>query len=395
MAYRLAILLTHPIQYHAPIFRALAQHPAIDLTVYYCSEQGVRETFDPGFGMTFKWDIPLLEGYRYTFLTNSIPPAFRKGFWGLLNLGIVWEVFTRRYDALYLYGYTHAVHWLAALAARLSGTPCLLRAVAHILNEPTSFSTVVAKKLRMRFLFSLLAGGLYGGQHNLAYYHRYGMPKQRLFFAPIIVDNTFFRQARQHLQLERQNIRHSWGIEDDRPVIVFVGKLIAIKQPLLLLTAYAQVRQHTPCALVYAGEGSMREAIEQQVRIQNIPDVYLTGFLNQREISQAYMAGDILVLPSSSETWGRVINEGMNFGLPVIVSDRVGCGPDLVKHWENGYIFPYQSQSALVAALRNLVDHPERRAAFGRRSAEIIASWGMDEFVAGFVQALHEITRRN
>jgi hypothetical protein len=68
--YRLAILQSHPIQYFSPLFRRIAQEPDIDLTVYYCSHQGSREYRDPGFGTSFKWDTPILEGYQYRFLPN-------------------------------------------------------------------------------------------------------------------------------------------------------------------------------------------------------------------------------------------------------------------------------------------------------------------------------------
>jgi len=87
--YRLAVLTSHPIQYQAPLWRKLAEHPQIDLTVYFCSDYGVTEKVDPGFGVKFKWDIPLLDGYRYKFLRNYSPKSNIRGFWGLFNPGIV------------------------------------------------------------------------------------------------------------------------------------------------------------------------------------------------------------------------------------------------------------------------------------------------------------------
>ena len=69
--------------------------------------------------------------------------------------------------------------------------------------------------------------------------------------------------------------------------------------------------------------------------------VFFVPFLNQTEIPTAYAAGDVLVLPSfgSGETWGLVVNEAMNLGTPAIVSDHVGCGPDLVIPGETGWVF--------------------------------------------------------
>lgn len=91
--YKIAFLLTHPIQYFSPLFREMAKHPKIDLTVYYCSDESVRGMKDVGFGKEVKWDIPLLEGYKYKFIKNYSPiPTIFKPPLGLMNLGIVKEL---------------------------------------------------------------------------------------------------------------------------------------------------------------------------------------------------------------------------------------------------------------------------------------------------------------
>jgi len=72
--YKLAVLISHPIQYHVPIFQALAKDPQVDLTVYYCWDFGVgEERVEPEFGVKYSWDIPMLEGYNYKFLKNISP----------------------------------------------------------------------------------------------------------------------------------------------------------------------------------------------------------------------------------------------------------------------------------------------------------------------------------
>jgi len=166
---------------------------------------------------------------------------------------------------------------------------------------------------------------------------------------------------------------------------------VSWKQPLLLLEAYKRVRQKFPCALLYVGDGPLRREIEKRAKQEAIPDVQITGFLNQSEIPQAYVAGDILVLPSAHEPWGLVVNEAMNFALPIIVSDRVGCTPDLVHEGESGFVFPYHSVDSLARAIETLVTDPGRRRSFGQRSLEIIADWGLGQTVKGIMDATQQV----
>jgi glycosyltransferase involved in cell wall biosynthesis len=177
---------------------------------------------------------------------------------------------------------------------------------------------------------------------------------------------------------------------------MYCGKLIPKKQPLMLLEAFAKVRKDLPCALLYVGDGELRPEIEDRVAESDIPDVRITGFLNQSEISKAYTAADILVLPSTwmngdTETWGLTINEGMNFGLPVIVTDRVGCSADLVEDHANGYVVPHDNVAALSQAIRGLVQDSEMRHAFGVRSLEIIDGWNYEKCGEGIVKALDQV----
>jgi glycosyltransferase involved in cell wall biosynthesis len=119
--------------------------------------------------------------------------------------------------------------------------------------------------------------------------------------------------------------------------------------------------------------------------------VRITGFLNQTEIPKAYAAADLLVLPSRSETWGLAVNEAMNFSLPIIVSDRVGCGPDLVRAGVNGEVFEHNSAGALEAVLERCVSQPGRLIELGRASLQRIQQWGLPETARGITEALKAV----
>jgi glycosyltransferase involved in cell wall biosynthesis len=220
------------------------------------------------------------------------------------------------------------------------------------------------------------------------------VPDDRLFWCPFTVDNAFFRRHAESLAPRRQQLRARWGISDERPVILFAGKLQPVKEPLLLLEAYRRVRARRPCALLMAGDGPLRSNIEAEIRKGAVPDVHITGFLNQTEIPRAYAAADLLVLPSRAEPWGLVVNEAMNFSLPVVVSDRVGCGPDLVTSGVNGEVFEHGSAASLEAVLERWVSQPGRLLELGRASLQRIRQWGMGETAKGVMEALNAVARK-
>ena len=212
---------------------------------------------------------------------------------------------------------------------------------------------------------------------------------QRLHFAPYSVDNRFFSRQAELLQGQRLQLRRRFGIIGEGPCILFAGKLIAKKQPQALLQAFQAVRAKYACTLLFAGEGELRPVLEAQVRDGKIPDVHFAGFLNQTEIGAAYACADIFVLPSLyAETWGLVVNEAMNFALPVVVSDAVGCADDLVRQRENGFVV---SASRFVTegadAIAALVADAELRRAYGARSREMIAEWDVTRTADGIVAA--------
>lgn len=387
----LAIVLSHPVQYFSPLFRALAAQPGLELMVYYGSRRGTVPLVDPGFGKAYAWDVPLLEGYRYKFLPGLFGDADNTPPTRQLNPSIVNEITPRRYDAVWVHGYMGNASWLAMLTALMKGVPVLMRGESHLRVDPPSAAKKCVKYLALRALFSRLAGFLCIGTLNKTYYQHFGVPDSRLFWCPYTVDNAFFRHHAEILAPQRHELRAQWGVHDDRPLILFAGKLRPVKQPLLLLQAYRRVRQRCSCALLMAGDGPLRGELEAEIRRSAIQDVHITGFLNQTEIPKAYAAADLLVLPSRAEPWGLVVNEATNFSLPIVVSDRVGCGPDLVRSGVNGEVFEHNSAGALETALERCVSQPERLVKLGRASLERIREWGLPETVRGITQALNAV----
>jgi glycosyltransferase involved in cell wall biosynthesis len=178
------------------------------------------------------------------------------------------------------------------------------------------------------------------------------------------------------------------------PVILFSGKLIPRKRPMDLLRAYAGlVEERVAAGLLFIGEGELRPVLEQFAREQGLTQVKIAGFQNQTQLPRYYAVGDVFVLPSEFDPWGLVVNEAMLFSIPVIVSDRVGAGPDLVQDNEWGYTYPVGDVMRLRSLLKQLVLNTDLRQRMGEAAQERIMHWNHDTCVTEIVRAVAEVAQ--
>ena len=383
---RVAHLVSHPIHYFAPLYRELAHRDDIDLTVLFYSSETAGAYRDAEFGREVAFETPLLAGYDWRFAeaadrTPASPTSLR------LRVDVAREVGSGAYDVVWAHGYAHATTWLALAAARRAGARVLVRDEQTLLHPRPSVRGM-ARAAALRALFAWTEG-LYIGEQNRRWFRHYGMSDDRLFRAPYCVDNAHFRAEAARLRPQRAEVRASFGITDDAPVVLFCGKLIDKKQPLKVIEAFAHARAVAPAWLLMAGDGPLRADCEAFASRLGVRDrVVFAGFMDQQALPRAYAAADVFVLASKlHETWGLVVNEAMNFGLPVVVSDRVGCAADLVRPGENGRIVPHDDIAKLADAIARLALSADTRRAFGERSAEIVADYSIEAAADGIVAA--------
>lgn len=394
--YKLAILMSHPVQYQAPFFKELAKE--MDLIVYFCWNFGIKKEYDAEFGKKIKWDIPLLDDYKYKFLKNySLKPS--SDFWGQINLGIIKEIYNlkkRNYNVILIFGWNSFANWLAFLSAFILGLPVLLRG-ENPLNQELLKSKwkIRIKKIVLGTLFKFISAFLYIGEENKKFYKFYDIPEEKLFFAPYAVDNERYIKENQKSNLKNQKLelRKSLNINKNDIVILFIGKLIEKKRPFDLLKAFEMLNTKYRILnthLLYVGDGALRSELEKYAKEHNLKNIIFVGFKNQTKLPQYYAMADIFVLPSGiGETWGLVVNEAMCFGLPIIASDMVGCGPDLVKHGENGYIFSLGSIEKLSKYLVDLIKNKKKIKQFCKKSFEIIKNYSHKKDIEGILEALN------
>jgi len=351
---RLAVVVSHPTQYYSPWFRWIAAHAPLAPRVFYLWNFGVAAQRDPGFAASFAWDVDLLSGYEHEFVPNTARAPGTDHFRGLVNPTLPARLDAWQPDALLLFGYHYATHLRTILWARRRRVPLVFRGDSHLLGRarPGLPRTIV-----LRALFRQFAAVTFVGRANRAYFERFGVPPEKLFFAPHAVNQAAFDPDAPAVRHAAAALRDQLGLSPATRVILFAGKFIAWKQPAELLHAFLD-RPPPDTVLVLAGDGPEREAlVATTARAALAGRVHFLPFANQSEMPARYALADVFVLPSrgNHETWGLAINEAMHMGVPCIASDRVGCQSDLVVEGVTGWVFPHDQRNALSAALHRAI----------------------------------------
>jgi len=370
----------------APIFRRMATHPALDLQVAYCTLRGAEASHDPEFGANIQWDVPLLDGYSWSHIRNRGSGA--ESFFGLLNPGL-WNLIHRgNFDAVLCFtGYRNATFWISRIAAKLSKT-------AFLFGTDTTTLTPLdgrmwkrgVKRVVWPMLFRLADQVIVPSSGTRDLMLSLGLPVDRVTLTPYSVDNGWW--IRQSAQVDRIAIRAGWGASASDAVVLFCAKLQPWKRPLDLLRAFAKAKLSNGI-LVFAGEGPLRAELESEAAALGVAArMRFLGFVNQTQLPAVYTSADLLVLPSVYDAFGVVVNEAMLCGCPVVVSNRVGAGRDLVAPVAPQLIFPCGNIDALAAIFKDALADRTQLQSIARASVAHIQTWSPERNIAATLEAI-------
>ncbi|TSA45656.1 glycosyltransferase [bacterium] len=391
MKYKLAIVASHPIQYQAPLFRALAQDPRLDVTVYYCWDFGISEAgFDKELGVKLKWDVPLLDGYNYVLLKNySMNPG--TSFFGQINPSVIGELKKNEFDAVLVHGYTTITSWFVYFTRWYTGAKVVMRGEADMGKKNSSLKNEI-KSMILGTLFKTIPAFLYSYRLNKEFFTHYGVPDEKLFLFPCAVDNNFFGKKFSELKSKRAKIKKSIGIKNFKvPTFIFIGKLMKRKRTLDILKACEMLRGKVEFNVLFVGDGEDRKGLEDYVREHDIKNVYFLGFKNQSEIPMYYAVSDILLLPSEFDPSPKQVNEAMNFGIAFIVSDRVGTALDLIVESDSGFIHKFGDVNALSDLMEKLISEPALLKKCKENSLRALEEWNYEKDADGIVAAIDSL----
>ena len=370
----LAVLTTHPIQYQIPLWKELSARGKVPLRVFYMSDLGLVPRFDPGFKRSLAWDIDLLEGYDHEFLNVWTGSSQESFFW--LSLKSDFKKILNDYliRVLWIQGWQVAAYWQAAWEADRAGVELWLRGETNVRSNRGGVLKSM-KRFALVRLFDRVDRFLFVGEANRKFYLSQGVSEARMIPAPYGVDNDRFAEQANRIRDKRKILRKKWCIPENAFCFLFVGKLIPKKRPGDLVLAVRDLEAETvaqPLHILFVGTGELEHELRQCCSIAfdkeshvggaETPRATFAGFLNQTEVSQAYVAADCLVLPSeATETWGLVVNEAMASGLPCITSDACGCVEDLILPICPQLSYPVGDISRLQRAMRTAMTCPPSR----------------------------------
>ena len=378
MILNLIYVVSHPIQYQAPLLKLIASDPEIELFVIFESDYTSNNYFDEGFNRKIEWDVNLKDGYSFCLAENK-KVIFAK---------------IRDCDALWVHGWDSRFRRNLLKSAKQKNIPVLMRGENTLLAMPDGWGLKgFLKRKYLKMIFENCDAFLCIGKENKEFYRQHGVAEEKLFSMPYTVDNDFFRSHALLASKNKQSFRDSLGLASGHPIVLFVGKLTARKNPNILFDAFLELdhgKLKNPY-LLYVGDGIMRAELENtggELRDR----IRFLGFKNQTELPAYYDLADVFVLPSEREPWGLVVNEAMNCSTAVIATQECGVSADLIDS-SCGYVVPSGDKDALSEALTNCLEDSERCVAMGKKAKMKMTEWGLVDSISGLKDAIFFLKR--
>ena len=384
---RLGYLVSHPIQYQAPLLREIAQVHGIELTVFFRSDISIKEYQDHEFGVKVLWDIDLLSGYRHIFL----PKLFCNksiGFFSPINLGVLKCFRDAKIDLLWIHGWGSLTNIWAIFVAKFLNIPVLIRGESSLIVGNNSFIKQKIKDFYLKILFDNVRIFLAIGSANKEFYLHHGVQEKNIFMMPYAVDNM--RIGREY-KSSINELRDFLKIDKNRKVLLYVGKLTQRKRVIDLMMSYIDLSytmSNNIPYLIIVGDGECMEELRSLQLKYNLDNVRIVGFKNQTELPTYFHIADIFIMPSMAEPWGLVLNEAMCCRCAILASDEVVAANDLVQNGVNGFIFKAGNVDDLTNNLSKILSDSELMLAMGFNSAKLISKWSYREDIQAIKDAI-------
>lgn len=393
---RVAIVVSHPIQHFVHLYRALAKEAQIELLVIFASNIGVRSYYDKAMGVNITWKTDMLTGYRSKFLPEA-ENIDGSGFWSINNPSVTQALEEFRPQVVQLHGYAQLTLLRALFWCRRKGVPALLWSDSSLLYQ-RNFLKRQLKKIVVSLLMRQFKAVLTVGDNNEDYYRYYGVSAERMYRCPFTIDEERFGIARKNRQQLRKDLCSRYQVSEDAFLLLFVAKLIPRKRPQDLLEALLTLKddpslQHKKITAFIAGDGELKGELQNYTEIHGL-SVIFGGFINVDLLPDIYAMADTLVFPSLREPYGLSAREAICVGLPVIVSDQIGCigQGDAARPGSNAIIFPAGDSKYLAESIKKLALDVARFEAMSKESLRIADEMNVFSSTNGFLAAVRAVS---
>mgnify|MGYP002741411863 FL=1 len=283
-----------------------------------------------------------------------------------------------RADCFIIGEYSTLPYWAAWTYGVLTG-----KKLVAIVESQESDRVRVAWKERVKQIFlSKCYRVLVAGEKHKAYVKKLGVHDRNIIVMGGVggVDHEIydFYSKKYNTQEKRLALFEELDIPP-RKYFIYVGRFSPEKNLAALIRAYADAEcQKAGWGLLMVGAGSQEQELRDYAMSLGCEDVVFPGFVQQAQLPLYYLASRIFVLPSLSEPWGLVVDEALALGLPVIVSDRCGCVPDIVHDGENGFVFSPEDETALEQCMKRAMEH-QNLSDMGKMSVQISKSYSPEQ----------------
>jgi len=375
---KISILVSVLAPYAVARFRALHSTGLFDFEVLALGRsKGIREWKHPEEEISF----PYVEAIPGQCVDDIKPRVLRQALIGYLR---------NRDPAVVVTGYGDRILRAGMLWAIRRKKIVVLASASTLLDRPRFWALEKVKSL----LVGRCDAAFVPGERTAHYLCMLKMPAHRIWRRMDVVDNEWFSRRAEHVRVREVESRNRYGLLPR--YFLYVGRFSPEKNLLLLLEAYARYRDiHAEGAwgLVLVGNGPERQALETFVQAKHLPDIVLVGFRQIEELAELYALAGCLILPSLSEPWGLVVNEAMASGLPVLVSERCGCVPELVHQGLNGYVFDPLAVDELARLMAQMASKRVDLEAMGKESRQIISLYSPEVWAQSLADCIKQTAR--
>ena len=378
----LTMVLPEPTPYRSPMLERLADRPEVDLTAVYAGGSVQRRAWALELGHR----AVVLEGHRIPgadrVLRHDYPISF--DVFGALDKTVPEVVVVSGWST---FASQAAIAW------------CRLRRVPYVLlveSNDRDARPIWRRGVKRALVPSMVRGAAHvlvvGSLARESVLARGADPARIDVFADT-VDVSAFGDRVDALQPRRGAFRAEIGLGADDVVVLSVARLAPEKGLDTLVRAVAAAAD-ARLVLVVAGAGPERERLADLARREGVR-LELLPHVEWERIAERYVIADLFALLSTHEPWGVVVNEAAASGLPLVLSDHVGAAYDLLEDGRNGLLVPAGDPDAAGEAIRALAGDPERRAAMGAASREIVSGWGYEPSIENLVAVAVRVAGRS
>lgn len=385
------MIALHPVQYHAPLYRAMSESPDLDVTVLYLKEIGLDTVTDSsGKAKPVIWKQDFLSGYDHKFLKNIDLVKTAGGYFSRINPGLVTSMFSKKYDVVFIQGYVQLSMWITLISAKLSGTKVVWRGeVVARTGQVQSKRRKWLKEKIAKLHIGMANSVMYTCVGNRKFLESIGIPDKKLFPFPCAVDNAFMQENRRKFEPLAEKTREELGIPSDHLVVLYCARFESYKRPLDLLKTLKAVK-NPKVTMLFVGDGELRPDLEAYAK-EHALNACFVGFIDQTELGRYHTCANVFANMSEYDPSPKALNEAMNFALPVLATNVIGTAEDLVHEGDNGFLVNVGDYAAAAEKIDLLANDRELCAKMGQRSVEIVDTYNFDADVAGLLRACENI----